>query len=88
MAVSDVNTAMAAAVVALRAGDFATAVTEAHIAQGYLSILPDSVSGGRDGFEMRWDSKKIEDFIGNVRRSQGESQGMQQSVVRYARAGA
>ncbi len=89
MAAADVNTAMAAAVAALTAGDHATALTQALAAQGYMAVLPDGsapgAGGGGGAHEMTWDSTKIQDFIGNLRRRQSAAAGIQRTKITYTR---
>lgn len=79
---------MDAAATALAAGDHVTALTQALIGQAYMAALPDGSApgaGGSSGHEMSWDSKKIQDFITNVRGRQGAAAGIQRTNITYAR---
>jgi len=82
MAYSDVQTAMAAAAADLAAGDYAAALDHAIAAQGYLAALPD---GGAADHTMQWDSRKIQDFVANLRRRAGANAGIQRTKITYAR---
>ena len=57
---SEINTAMNAAVTALRAGDYATAYAEALAAQGLMLAKPHSRF---EKDELEWTPEKIETFL-------------------------
>lgn len=77
--VDQVNTYMLAAVQALAAGDYGTAVNNALAAQGLMSVLPKiSRSAGTGGGEMSasWDPVGVANFLKALRQQQGSAQGM------------
>ena len=85
MSLAQINTKMAAAVAALEAGDYATALTNALCAQGLVAASPTSEHGND---KISWQDNKIADFVANVRRAQAAdtaSGGMQQTKVTYVR---
>ncbi len=78
--VSQLNAAMAAAVAALAAGNYPTAINQALAAQGLLACLPKiSRSAGAGGGEMSaaWDAAGIDNFIRRLRQQQGAALGVQ-----------
>lgn len=83
-----VKTAMNAATAALASGDYATAITQATIAQGHLAAMPNTRFG--DNHEMAWSDQRINDFIVNVRRLQSSTAaatagGVQRTRINYVR---
>lgn len=60
---AEINTAMNAAVAALRSGDYDTAYTEALAAQGLMLAKPRS---NFDRDELEWAPEKIDAFINRV----------------------
>jgi hypothetical protein len=82
--VDSVNSAMTAAVAALQAGDYATALQQALSAQGLLALIPRTshaagTGGGSHGFE--YSPQAIGDFIKNLRLQQGAALGVQSSPI-------
>ena len=72
---AEINTAMNAAVTALRAGDYETAYTEALAAQGLMLVKP-RTSFDRD--ELEFSPEKIDAFITRMaalKRSQASARG-------------
>lgn len=61
---AEINTAMNAAVTALRAGDYATAYTEALAAQGLMLAKPRS---NFDRDELEWAPEKIDSFVARMK---------------------
>lgn len=83
---ADINTAADAAVVAIRAGDYGTALTQALAAQALLAAVPDSIQGvGGGATELRWGRQAINELVINIRRQQSIAGGMQQTKIIYAR---
>lgn len=84
MSVTDINTRVAAAVVAIDAADYATAYIKLLGAKALLAALPDTKHGE---IELEWDREAIDSLLTNVRRSQQSSAGIRRSNVTYTRAG-
>ena len=85
--VDTLNSYMSAALAALAAGDYATAINNALAAQGIVATLPKaSRSAGTGGGEQSasWDVAGIDNFIKRLRQQQGASLGIQQTLVTYA----
>ncbi len=82
MSLADVNTEMAAAVAALKSGDYSAALLSATCAQGLLAGIPDSLKSGE---EFRWRDRDIELFVSRIERLRKGSAGIQFSKVTYAR---
>jgi hypothetical protein len=80
---ADINVAGDAAVIAIQAGDYATALRKALIAQALLATVPDSTLGND---ELRWGRQAIDELIVNLRRQQAAGVGLQQTKISYARA--
>lgn len=77
---SALNSYMDAAVTALAAGDYATALNQVLAAQGILSVLPDLTrSSGTDGGTQaaKWDRTAIDGLIKRIRQQQGAGLGVQ-----------
>jgi len=76
---------MDAAVVAVAAGDYATAISKALAAQGLLSSLPklSRSAGGGGQQEVEWDSAGIDNFIKRLRQQQGASLGVQSQDIQF-----
>ena len=91
MSIVDVNSAMDAAVAALRAGDYATAEIEAIAAQGLLNCLPTaSRTGGQLESELRYTAADINAFVQQVRLSRQQTRvtaagGLTHTPVTYER---
>ncbi|MBE3132295.1 MAG: hypothetical protein IMZ55_02395 [Acidobacteria bacterium] len=91
MSIADVNSAMSAAVAALRAGDYATALTESLAAQGLINCLPSaSRSGGQLESELRYSAADIDAFVSRVERMKNQAAaaaggGMSHTPVTYER---
>ena len=82
--VASLNAAMDAAVTALLAGDYATALRQAVAAQGILTVLPElSRSAGTGGGSQaaKWTQAGIDQFVGRVSRLQGASLGVQSAPI-------
>lgn len=85
---AEINTAMNAAVTAMRAGDYATAYTEALAAQGLMLAKPRS---NFDRDELEWAPEKIDVFVdrmAKLKRSQSGAAGgsFVQIPVRHQRS--
>ncbi len=82
--VDQVNSYMLAAVAAMAAGNYWTAMNNALAAQGIMAVLPKiSRSAGTGGGEMSasWDPVGIANFIKALRQQQGSAAGMQSVPV-------
>jgi hypothetical protein len=78
------NTTMDAAIAALSAGDYSTAVNKALTAQAILATLPkvsrsQGTGGGAQSAE--WDAQAIDNFVRRLRQQQGASLGVQTAAV-------
>jgi hypothetical protein len=85
---AEINTAMNAAVAALRAGDYATAYTEALAAQGLMLAKPRS---NFDRDELEWAPEKIDAFVdrmAKLKRSMAGARGgsFKQIPVRHQKS--
>lgn len=67
MSVSLVQSSVAAAVAAMRAGEWATAITELLAAKTLLAVVPDSQKGS---LSMRWRPQELDKLIAECRRNQ------------------
>ena len=77
---SQLQTAMNAAVAALGADDYATALQQALIAQALVGILPSlqrSAGSGGGSQSASWDASAIDKFIVRVRQAQNACVGVQ-----------
>lgn len=70
MSYSLLTSAMTAAVAALESGDYATALTKARVARGYLATIP---SVKNSGSEMTWSYSAIDGFIRDCKEAQREA---------------
>lgn len=70
---ADIETRMTAAVTALDASDYATAIVNATAAQALLAIIPDSEKRSHAGGSMTFDREGIERFIAQVRKLQRDA---------------
>ena len=85
MALSDVDTAMAAANAALSSADYDAAILHATKALGYLATIPDSQKSGRG---LSWDRQSIDNYIARVERirtrAMATSSRVQQTKITWA----
>ena len=82
MTVAAFNTAIAAAVTAIEAGDNSTAVMKLRAAKVLLLGLPDSVRGSN---QLRWDRGAFDQMIADMSKAVTAATGIQESLVTYAR---
>jgi len=67
MSLAEINTEMTAAVAALKAADYDTALTRALCAQGLIAASPDVKHGDE---EISWSFERVESFVQKIRRAQ------------------
>lgn len=84
---ASVNTLMDAAVAALEAGDYATALTKLMAAKASLAAIPDSSKAGES---LNYDRGSIDELIRQVRQQQTaasvSANGISTARVTYTRA--
>ena len=68
--VSDLNTAMTAAITAAEAGDYSTAYSKAEKAYGLSLQIPDESE--IEGERLKWNLERIEQYMSHLRRRMGE----------------
>ncbi len=86
MSAANINTAVAAAIAAMRVRDFATAKTELQIAKAELAGTPDAEHNGE---VLRWDRSAIDSLITQVDQQLAASKGsggVQTTKVKYVGA--
>ena len=82
MSVATLNTYRDAAVTALAAGQYATALTNLRAAKALLATMPDTRKGEES---MTWDREGIDRLIADCQRGQAAAAGVQRARTTYTR---
>ena len=86
MSLSEVEAEMAAAVAALKSGDYDTALVRAMCAQGLIAVSPDfEHSTGQSERKVSWSLDRIDKFIERIERRLKSGLGVQTNKITYAR---
>lgn len=90
MAISDVNTAAAAAAAAISSGDWATAETQTMVAMAYLAAIPNSELGGLS--KLEYSRTDLAELLKQIRLNRnaaaiGAAGGVRRQKTKYKRAG-
>lgn len=80
---TQIDTKVAAAVTAMEAGDYSTALVKLLGAKALLSSLPSR--SAKNGTELEYDAAAIDSLILEVKRMRGASHGVVMTPVEYAR---
>lgn len=89
-AISDVNTAAAAAAAAISSGDWATAETQTMVAMAYLAAIPNSELGGLS--KLEYSRTDLAELLKQIRLNRnaaaiGAAGGVRRQKTKYKRAG-